>query len=40
MIKKLPWVEKYRPENIDDILLEPFVKMKINNILSTKKFQI
>ena len=37
MIKKLPWVEKYRPENIDDILLEPFVKMKINNILSTKK---
>jgi replication factor C subunit 2/4 len=33
---KIPWVEKYRPKNSNDILLEPFIKQKINNILETK----
>jgi hypothetical protein len=27
---KLPWVEKYRPTNSDDILLDPFIKKKID----------
>ena len=33
---KLPWVEKYRPKNSDEILLEPFIKDKINKILETR----
>lgn len=32
---KLPWVEKYRPKNSEDILLEPFIKDKIENILKS-----
>ena len=26
---KLPWVEKYRPKNSNEIVLEPFIKTKI-----------
>jgi replication factor C subunit 2/4 len=33
---KIPWVEKYRPKNSDDIILEPFIKQKIKIILETK----
>jgi replication factor C subunit 2/4 len=33
---KLPWIEKYRPKNSDEILLEPFIKQKINKMLSSK----
>ena len=33
---KVPWVEKYRPKNADEILLEPFIKTKIEKILETK----
>ena len=33
---KLPWVEKYRPINFDDIILDPFIKIKINNFLENK----
>jgi replication factor C subunit 2/4 len=33
---KIPWVEKYRPKNSDEILLEPFIKEKIENILKSR----
>ena len=33
---KLPWIEKYRPKEYDDILLDPFIKHKIYNILQNK----
>ena len=33
---KLPWVEKYRPKNSEEILLEPFIKIKIEKILENK----
>lgn len=33
---KIPWVEKYRPKNSNEILLEPFIKQKIEKILETK----
>ena len=33
---KIPWVEKYRPKNSKEILLEPFIKQKIEKILETK----
>jgi replication factor C subunit 2/4 len=33
---KLPWIEKYRPKNADEILLEPFIKQKIMKMLETK----
>ena len=33
---KLPWVEKYRPKNAEEILLEPFIKQKIEYLLETK----
>jgi len=33
---KIPWVEKYRPKNSEEILIEPFIKDKINNILLNK----
>jgi len=33
---KLPWVEKYRPINSEQILLDPFIKTKIDKILETK----
>jgi replication factor C subunit 2/4 len=33
---KLPWVEKYRPKNSDEILLDPFIKEKINKMIEKK----
>ena len=33
---KLPWIEKYRPKNPDEILLDPFIKEKINKMIETK----
>jgi replication factor C subunit 2/4 len=33
---KTPWVEKYRPKTSDDILLDPFIKKKIDNIVKEK----
>jgi len=33
---KIPWIEKYRPKNSEEILLEPFIKQKIQKILETK----
>ena len=33
---KIPWIEKYRPQNIDDILLESFIKEKINHFMISK----
>ena len=33
---KLPWIEKYRPKDSIDILLDPFIKIKIEKILETK----
>jgi replication factor C subunit 2/4 len=32
---KIPWIEKYRPKNSDEILLESFIKTKIDNILKS-----
>lgn len=33
---KIPWVEKYRPKNSNEILLEPFIKQKIEKIVENK----
>jgi replication factor C subunit 2/4 len=33
---KIPWVEKYRPKNHNEILLEPFIKQKIERIIENK----
>lgn len=33
---KIPWIEKYRPRKADEILLEPFIKEKIERIIETK----
>jgi replication factor C subunit 2/4 len=33
---KIPWVEKYRPKTSEEILLDPFIKEKINKILYEK----
>ena len=33
---KTPWVEKYRPKTSNEILLDPFIKKKIDNIVNEK----
>jgi replication factor C subunit 2/4 len=33
---KIPWIEKYRPNTLDELLVEPFIKEKINKILLTQ----
>jgi DNA polymerase III delta prime subunit len=35
MTKLLPWIEKYRPSTLDDILLSPFVKTEVQGIISS-----
>ena len=34
----IPWVEKYRPEDFSDIVLDPFNKKIFSNIIKKKKF--
>jgi replication factor C subunit 2/4 len=29
----LPWVDKYRPNNFNDIMIDPFFKNKLNNLI-------
>jgi replication factor C subunit 3/5 len=38
MNDSMPWVEKYRPLKIDDIVLDEYNKMLLNNIIKTKHF--
>lgn len=33
---KIPWVEKYRPKISNEIILDPFIKQKIDKILETR----
>ena len=33
-----PWVEKYRPTNFDDIVLDDINKKILNNILNSNSF--
>ena len=33
-----PWVEKYRPTNFDDIVLEPLNRTLLENIVSQNNF--
>ena len=34
--KTIPWVEKYRPKSSEEILLDPFIKIKIDKMLQNK----
>ena len=34
----LPWIEKYRPTNMNDIVLEPDTKKMIYRMIETKQF--
>ena len=38
MNKSTPWVEKYRPTNFDDIVLDPLNKLMMHNIIATGHF--
>ena len=33
---KIPWVEKYRPRNVNDIIANDFLKVKIQQIIKNK----
>ena len=37
-MSKIPWVEFYRPNNFDDIVLDPLNRQILNNILATSYF--
>ena len=34
----IPWVEKYRPDDFDKIILDPYNKQILNNILKRNYF--
>ena len=36
--ENIPWVEKYRPEKFDEIVLEPLNRKIFKNILEKKYF--
>ena len=36
--KSIPWVEKYRPINFDNIVLDTFNKQILQNIIDTSYF--
>lgn len=36
--KTIPWVEKYRPQNLHDIVLDPYNRQIFDNIVKTQKF--
>ena len=38
MNKSTPWVEKYRPTNFDDIVLDPLNKLMMRNIITSGHF--
>ncbi len=37
-MENIPWVEKYRPDNFDNIVLDPINKILFKNIINTKYF--
>ena len=37
-MENIPWVEKYRPDNFDNIVLDPINKKLFKNIINTKYF--
>lgn len=37
-IENIPWVEKYRPTNFDDIVMDPNNRRILNSIINTKYF--
>lgn len=37
--KNLPWIEKYRPKNIDDVILDKNILIQIKKIISEKDMQ-
>ena len=36
--KTIPWVEKYRPQTLHDIVLDPYNRLIFDNIVKTQKF--
>ena len=38
MENTIPWVEKYRPDNFDNIILDDMTKKILSNIVLTNRF--
>ena len=36
-MKRIPWIEKYRPINIKDIMLDKIINLEINNIIKNRE---